>query len=140
MSRLIIDNALTRLLLLFGLAGQKWDLMFLTQSLDQFLVSRLIAVLRQDAKQGSSLVKSFGGLMGALGESPSCIKVGLSTSRTAVSRSICPPRSSVAPPTAAGLQCKFLMGFNWVTALEVDLKMSKKIVKSKLLGKNVNKL
>merc|ERR1712029_180114 len=43
--------------------------MFLTQSLDQFLVSRLIAVFSQDAKQSLSLVKSFGGLMEAPGKS-----------------------------------------------------------------------
>merc|ERR1712115_396670 len=42
--------------------------MFLTQSLDQFLVSRLIAVFGQDAKQSLSLVKSFG-LMEAPGKS-----------------------------------------------------------------------
>merc|ERR1712004_191801 len=49
--------------------SQKWDLMFLTQSLDQFLVGWLIAVLGQDAKQSLSLVKSFGGLMESSGKS-----------------------------------------------------------------------
>merc|ERR1711862_290497 len=44
--------------------------MFLTQSLDQFLVSRIIAVFSQDAKQSLSLVKSFGGLMEAPGTHP----------------------------------------------------------------------
>merc|ERR1712029_746895 len=43
--------------------------MFLTQSLDQFLVGRLIAVFGQDAKQSLSLVKSFGSLMEAPGKS-----------------------------------------------------------------------
>merc|ERR1712122_181278 len=43
--------------------------MFLTQGLDQFLVSRLIAVFGQDAKQSLSLVQSFGGFVEATGKS-----------------------------------------------------------------------
>jgi hypothetical protein len=44
------------------------DLVLLAESLDEFLVHRLVAVVGQDAEKGLTLVQSLGGLVKAAGE------------------------------------------------------------------------